>query len=472
MEPKTQTRENPQVSTINDGQRSGGFELLANLLRVREESNEVMSRLEAAVEKVGKVAAIDSHTPAAMAEKAETIGTNKGNLNTISTVLLGILAGVFIGLGAMFMTIVTTSTGLGFGLTKLIGGLVFCLGLILVVVAGAELFTGNTLIVMSWMSGKTTFNRLMRNWSLVYFANLAGALSLVGLMFYTNQWSLSGNAVGANALAIANAKVNLDFGAALTRGILCNALVCLAVWLCYSARTVADKIIAIIFPITAFVAAGFEHSIANMYFIPMGILLANQPAVLSAANLTAANVSNLTWAGFVGNLVPVTIGNIIGGSVLIGMVYWLSYLRSDRAAEVAASRPWLKAIIPSLNRVAEEKPAPAAPRVTVERPVFIPLPEPIRIQIDDLIRSKEKEPALLDRGGKAVLDVLAKLRDDSAFMAKLAENHYEVLRDYSLTPEETAALISGDIRWIESKMGTITDPLRTWLTARLAQEKW
>lgn len=461
--------EDPQAPTMDEEQRSG-LNLLANLLRVRQETNEVMGRLETAVDKLGKVAAIDAHAPAAMAERAETVGTTKGKLNTISTILLGILAGVFIGLGAMFMTMVTTSTGLGFGITKLIGGFVFCLGLILVVVAGAELFTGNTLIVMSWMSGKTSFGRLWRNWGLVYFANLAGALSLVGLMFYTNQWTLSSNAVGANALAIANAKVNLDFGTALVRGIMCNALVCLAIWLCFSARTVTDKIVAIIFPITAFVAAGFEHSIANMYFIPMGILLSHQPAVLAAANLTPDSVANLTWAGFVRNLVPVTIGNIIGGAILIGIVYWLSYLRSDRAAEVATSKPWLKAIIPSLNRAAAEK--SVAVSAAVEKPVFIALSEPIRIQIDDLIRSKEKEPALLDRGGKAVLDVLAKTKDDSTFISKLAANHHDVLKDYNLTPEETAALISGDIRWIESKLGPIGDPLRSWLTARLSQEKW
>ena len=460
METRTNTRKNPKTSTLNSGHRSGGLDLLAQMLRVREEAIETTARLETAIDRVGKVATTDAHPPAAVAEKAEAVGVTKGKLNILSTVLLGILAGVFIGLGAMFCTVVTTDAGLGFGLTKLLGGLAFCLGLILVVVAGAELFTGNCLIVMSWISGRTSFARLLRNWGLVYFANLAGALSLVGLMFYTNQWAFNGYGVGTNALLIANAKVNLTFGEALARGILCNALVCLAIWLCFSARTVVDKILAIIFPITAFVAAGFEHSIANMYFIPMGILLAGQPAVVEAAGVTAQGAANLTWAGFVGNLVPVTIGNIIGGGILVGVVYWLAYLRRERGAELVATRPWVQAVIPPLRRITLEAPAP------------IPLAEPIRAQIDEIIRAKLEEPAMLDRGGKALLAVLAKAREDSKFLARLAENPAEALKDYDLTSEEKAALSSGDIKWVESKLGTVEEPLRTWLTARLTQEKW
>jgi len=266
--------------------------------------------------------------------------------------------------------------------------------------------------------------------------------------------------VGANALLIANTKVNLTFGSALARGILCNALVCLAIWLCFSARTVTDKIVAILFPITAFVAAGFEHSIANMYFIPMGIMLAGQPAVLGAAGVTAEGIANLTWMGFVGNLVPVTLGNIIGGSILIGIVYWLTYLRNERAVELATARPWVKALIPSLRYAQKEEPTPP------------PLAEIVRIQIEELIRAKLEEPALLDRGGKALLAVLARAKDDSDFVARLAENPSEALQDYDLTAEEKAALLSGDIKWIESKLGVLDKPLRTWLTARLAQEKW
>ena len=460
MEPKTKPEGNPKTATLNDRRRGGGLDLLSQILRIREEAIETTARLESAIDKIGKVVTTDAHPPAAMAQKAEAVAVTKGKLNTLSTVLLGILAGVFIGLGAMFCTMVTTDAGLGFGLTKLLGGLAFCLGLILVVVAGAELFTGNCLIMMSWMSGRTPLTHLLRNWGLVYFANLAGALSLVGLMFYTNQWAFHGFGVGANALLTANAKVNLTFGEALARGILCNALVCLAIWLCFSARTVTGKILAIIFPITTFVAAGFEHSIANMYFIPMGILLSGHSAVLGAGGVTAEGVANLTWVGFVGNLVPVTIGNIIGGGILVGAVYWLAYLRSERAAELVTARPWVRKVIPPLRRIRVEEPAP------------VPLIETVRVQIEELIRAKLEEPAMLDTGGKALLTVLSKARDDSGFLAKLAENPAEALEGYELTAKEQAALASGDIRWIESKLGILDEPLRTWLTARLAQEKW
>ncbi len=447
------------ASTLNKERPNPAFDV-TGILEPRQEAMERAAQLEAVASRIGKAATTEAYPPPEVAQKAEAVGITKGARDTLSTIVLGILAGVFIGLGAMFCTVVTTGAGLGFGLTKLLGGVAFCLGLILVVVAGAELFTGNCLIVMSWLSGRVSFARLLRNWGLVYFANLAGALSLAGLMFYTYQWALNGNGVGANALLIANAKVNLSFGSALARGILCNALVCLAIWLCFSARTVTDKIIAILFPITAFVAAGFEHSIANMYFIPVGILLAGQPSVLAAAGVTAGSVSNLTWAGFVGNLVPVTIGNIIGGGILVGAAYWLAYLSRERTAELVAVRPWLKTVFPPLRRIKLEEPTP------------VPLIESVRVQIEELIRAKLEEPALLDRGGKALLAVLAKARDDGHFLARLAEDPAEALKDYDLTSEEKAALSSGDIRWIESKLGTLGEPLRTWLTARLAQEKW
>jgi len=442
----------PITSTQDDRQSGSALSAFDPMVTVQQGRNEIVHQMDVMVDRLGKAAATDDYSPPQVAQKAEAVGATKGTRDTLSTILLGILAGVFIGLGAMFCTVVTTDTGLGFGLTKLLGGLVFCLGLVLVVVAGAELFTGNCLIVMSWMSGRTSLARLLRNWGLVYFANLAGALCLAGLMFYTYQWTFSGYGVGANALAIANAKVNLSFGSALVRGIFCNFLVCLAVWLCFSARTVTGKIIAILFPITAFVAAGFEHSVANMYFIPMGILLANQPAVLEAAGVTASNLTNLTWLGFVGNLVPVTIGNIIGGGILLGAVYWLTYLRKDRAVEAATARPWLKQIIPALGRTQREAVAGT--------------------QLDALIRTKLAEPDALDQGSKALLSVLGRARDDSGFLAKLAENPAETLKGCNLTSEEQAALTSGDIQWIESKLGTLDEPLRTWLTARLSQEKW
>ena len=433
---------------------------LEQMLRTCQEPAEASAQLETTADKVERTITTDAYPPAKVAEKAEAVGVTKGKLDTLSTILLGGMAGVFIGLGAMLCTLVTTDTGLGFGLTKLLGGLTFCLGLILVVIAGAELFTGNSLLTMSFISGRTSLARLARNWGLVYAANLGGALALVGFMFYTNQWAFSGYELGANALLTANAKVNLGFGEALVRGILCNVLVCLAVWMAFSARSVTGKILAIMFPITAFVAAGFEHSVANMYFIPMGILLANQPAVLGAAGVTVGGVANLTWAGFAGNLVPVTIGNIIGGGIFVGAIYWLAYLRRERAAEAVAARPWLGAIIPACRRAKVEK----------ERQTQ--LSEVVRAQLDELLRIKLEEPLALDSSGKALLEVLSKAKDDDCFLASLAENPAEVLKGYDLTPQEKAALASGDIRWIESKLGALEEPLKSWLNARLAQEKW
>ncbi len=271
---------------------------------------------------------LDAFPPADMAERAENVGVKKANLDFWSMFALAILAGAFIGMGAEFCTLVMTKSGLSFGMNRLLGGLVFSLGLILVVVAGAELFTGNNLIVMAWVTGKVTLGQLMRNWIIVYFGNLVGSLITVMLMYFTYQWAFEGYSVGATALNIANAKVNLTFAQALARGIMCNALVCLAVWLCLSARSVVDKIFAIVFPITAFVASGFEHSIANMYFIPLGIFLAGEPEVLKAAGKTAADLVNLNWQGFfITNLLPVTIGNIFGGGFMVAAVYWFSYRR-------------------------------------------------------------------------------------------------------------------------------------------------
>jgi len=428
--------------------------------KVQQEAVETTPWLETVVEKVAKTASADAYTAPEVAHKAEAVGVTKGKSNTLSTILLGILAGVFIGLGAMFCTLVTTDAGLGFGLTKLLGGFAFCLGLILVVVAGAELFTGNCLMVMAWISSRISLVQLLRNWGLVYFANLAGGLGLAGLMFYTHQWAFNSYGVGVNALLIANAKVNLSFGSALARGILCNVLVCLAIWLCFRAHTVTGKILSILFPITAFVAAGFEHSIANMYFIPMGILMAGQPVVLGTAGVAADSLANLTVVGFIGNLVPVTIGNIVGGGILVGAIYWLAYLRRERITELVAARPWVGAIIPNLRHA---KPVES---------VSDQLSEQIRTQIDELIRAKLREPVVLDRDGKAILAVLARARDDSGFLARLAENPDQALKDYNLTFEEKAALLSGDIQWIESKIGALDEPLRAWLTARLSQEKW
>jgi len=274
---------------------------------------------------------IDAYTPAQMAARVEKAGIVKGNLDFLSMFILSIVAGAFIAFGAILYTYVTHDSSLSLGLTKLLGGLVFCLGLILVIVAGAELFTGNNLIVMAYVSRKISLQRLLRNWTIVFCGNLAGSLAMVFLLSQSGQWTAAGASVGVEALMIANGKVNLTFLQALSRGILCNILVCLAVWLCFSGRSVTDKVLAIIFPITAFVALGFEHSVANMYFVPAGLVLKHNTQVLSAAEGLLGQVpdlSRLTISGFlVRNLLPVSLGNIIGGGLLVGIIYWFVYLR-------------------------------------------------------------------------------------------------------------------------------------------------
>jgi formate/nitrite transporter len=270
---------------------------------------------------------LDAFPPPEMAERMERVGVIKARLDVWTTFVLAVLAGLFIGLGAQFYTVVVTDNGLGYGLSKLVGGLVFSLGLILVVVAGAELFTGNNLILIAWIGGKLTLGQVMRNWLIVYAGNLVGSLGTALLVYLTGQWTFAGHGVGATALRIAVAKVDLPFTQGVARGILCNALVCLAVWLCMSGRSVTDKVLAIVFPITAFVASGFEHSIANMYFIPIGILLKAEPAVRAAAGATAADLAQLDLAGLARNLVAVTTGNIFGGGFMVAAVYWFTYLR-------------------------------------------------------------------------------------------------------------------------------------------------
>lgn len=274
---------------------------------------------------------IDAYTPAQMADRVEKAGIAKSNRDTFSTLTLAAMAGVFIALGAVFFTFVIHDSVLSSGLTKLIGGLVFSLGLILVIITGAELFTGNNLIVMAFISRKITFAQLLNNWGLVFFGNFVGSLIVVFLIFLTGMWSAGNASVGVTALTIANAKVNLTFWQALSKGILCNILVCLAVYLCFSGRSVTDKILAILFPITAFVALGFEHSVANMYFIPAGLVLKTNPEVLAAAQDVLGgmpDLANLTWYGFlVGNLLPVTLGNIIGGTIFVGLAHWFLFLR-------------------------------------------------------------------------------------------------------------------------------------------------
>ncbi|PKO08649.1 MAG: formate transporter FocA [Chloroflexi bacterium HGW-Chloroflexi-2] len=274
---------------------------------------------------------IDSLLPTEMAKKAEDVGLNKANLDFWTLFALSVLAGAFIGLGAIFATTVSTGgTALPYGVNRLITGLTFCLGLILVIVGGAELFTGNTLIIMGFMSGKVPFIKLLRNWGIVYLGNLVGSVLTALTMFLTKQYTFASGAIGLNILNIAESKCNLDFIQAIMLGLICNALVCLAVWLTFSAGTTTDKILSIIFPISAFVAAGTEHSVANMYFIPIGLMVKNFGGAGFFENIgkTALDFPNLTLGKFfLDNLLPVTIGNIIGGAVMVGLIYWFVYLR-------------------------------------------------------------------------------------------------------------------------------------------------
>ena len=281
---------------------------------------------------------IEAYSPAQMAARVEKAGITKGNLDPLSTLILAVLAGAFISFGAVLYTFVIHDATMSLGVTKLLGGLVFCLGLILVIIAGAELFTGNNLIVMAYVSRKVTANQLLKNWGIVFVGNFLGVLVIVLFIYLSGHLRTTEGAVGLSAIQIAIAKVNLSFVEALVRGILCNILVCLAVWLCFSGRSVTDKILAIIFPITAFVALGFEHSVANMYFISTGLVVKNDPllfqSALSLSNITL-NAENLTIGSFlIGNLLPVTIGNIIGGGFFVGAVYWFVYLRRSAAEPI------------------------------------------------------------------------------------------------------------------------------------------
>lgn len=270
---------------------------------------------------------LEPYSAAELAQKVESSGIAKARGDLLNTFVLSILAGAFIGLGGLFSTVVATDSQLGYGPTRLLAGLAFCLGLVLVVVAGAELFTGNNLIVMSVVSGRVPASRLLRNWMVVYVGNFVGALS-IAVMVWLGDWGDQGEgAVGATALTIAATKASLPFWVVFWRAVLANALVCLAVWLATGGRTIVDKVFAIVFPISAFVASGFEHSIANMYFIPVGLLLERD---LPGGGAADPELSGLDLSGFGTNLASATLGNIVGGAVLVGLVYWFVYLRPKR----------------------------------------------------------------------------------------------------------------------------------------------
>jgi formate transporter len=265
------------------------------------------------------ISLLDAYAPAQIAMRVREVGVTKATMPVLTMFALAILAGAFIALGALFFTITMTTGRTGqppaFGLMRLAGGITFSLGLILVVVGGAELFTGNNLIAMAWASGRVTTQQVMRNWGWVYLGNLVGAVGTAVLVWLAGVHTMSDGAVGESMVQIARSKIALDPVSAVARGVLCNVLVCLAVWLCMGARSVADKILATVFPITAFVACGFEHSVANMYFLPIGVAL----AVGTSAPLSVTDAFS--------NLALVTVGNVLGGTILVALVYWSVYLR-------------------------------------------------------------------------------------------------------------------------------------------------
>jgi formate/nitrite transporter len=271
---------------------------------------------------------LDALAPADVARKAAAVGVTKASMSGLDVFVLAVLAGAFIGLGAAFATTVGSGgADLPYGVLRLLVGLAFTLGLILVVVAGAELFTGNNLVVMAWASRSVSSFALLRNWAIVFAGNFVGAFATALLVFLSKQYTFGGGQVGVTALTVASTKTSYGFGQAIALGVLCNALVCLAVWLTYGAHTTADKILAIIPPIAAFVALGFEHSVANMYFVPVALLIKSDSSWVDTTS-GMPDVSGLTWGGFLyDNLLPVTIGNIIGGAVMVGAVYWFVYLR-------------------------------------------------------------------------------------------------------------------------------------------------
>lgn len=272
---------------------------------------------------------LGAYAPAEVALRVATAGVAKARLATLPLLMLGFLAGAFIGLGSMLFLIVQADATLGLAGRQLLGGLVFSLGLVLVTVAGAELFTGNNLLAMAWADGLITSRELLRNWLLVGLANFAGAAGLALLVFASGHLAMGEGAVGRAALRVALAKQQLPLWEAFLRGVLCNVLVCMAVWMAMAGRSVADKVAAVIFPVTAFVAAGFEHSIANMYLMPLALLVQSAMQVPEAPAM-------LTLTGMASNLAVVVAGNLVGGSVLVGLTYHVIY---RRAAAVARKPP-------------------------------------------------------------------------------------------------------------------------------------
>jgi formate transporter len=263
---------------------------------------------------------LQAYSPAEIKEAVEKVGVKKANLPFLASFMLAIVAGGGVGFGALYYTIVASDPTLSFATVRVVGGLVFTLGLALVLVGGAELFTGNNLIVMAWASGKVSTRTMLRNWTIVWFGNLFGALGLLVLVFFSHHLDMNDGRIGLSVLNTAVGKIRPDFVTLFFKGILCNVLVCAAVWLAYAGRSVTDKIVAVILPVSAFIAAGFEHCVANMYFLPLAWLL-----VQTGHIPTNFDASAITITGIIHNLIPVTLGNVVGGAGFVGAVYWAIY---------------------------------------------------------------------------------------------------------------------------------------------------
>jgi formate transporter len=268
----------------------------------------------------GPIFNLQAYSPAEIEEAVEKVGVKKANLPLLSSFMLAIVAGGSIGFGALYYTIVASDPTLSFATVRVMGGLVFSLGLALVLIGGAELFTGNNLIVMAWASGKVSARTMLLNWTIVWLGNLVGALGLIVLVFFSHHLDMNDGRIGLSVLNTAAGKIRPDMVTLFFKGILCNVLVCAAVWLAYAGRSVTDKFVALILPISAFIAAGFEHCVANMYFLPLAWLLVQTGH--APANFDA---SLITLPGIFHNLLPVTLGNIVGGAGFVGAAYWAIY---------------------------------------------------------------------------------------------------------------------------------------------------
>lgn len=274
---------------------------------------------------MGDIYGFSAFSPAQIAARVDEIGVKKAKTPLLPLVMLGFLAGAFIGLGAMLFVLVKSDPTLSFANVQLLSGFAFSLGLILVVIAGAELFTGNNLIVMAWADDKISLFELLRNWVVVCLANFIGAFGMAVLVFLSGHLLMNDGEIAEQYISITASKTDLSAVEAILRGVLCNILVCIAVWMTLAGRTVTDKVMAIIFPITAFVAAGFEHSVANMYFYPITLLIQYFSVVEVGENV-------ITFYDFMKNLILVISGNLIGGSVFVGLVYHVIYQRNNKAA--------------------------------------------------------------------------------------------------------------------------------------------